>query len=74
MLPIGVERDLVGGDVGGSIMAVGPVVMAFTPGGNVLGDEARAQFLGFIHVTVSANASLSRWIVDGDKALPSGGG
>lgn len=67
---VGVERDLVGRDVGGCVRAVGPGRGALAPGGDVLGYEGGAELQSVGYGCVTAYAVVSCGVIYGDEALP----
>ena len=69
---VGVKRNLIRGDVGGGVRAVGPCVVALAPGGDVLGDEGGAELKGLGDGEVAGYAVGAGGVVDGDEALPGG--
>ena len=67
---VGVQRDLVGRDVGGRVRAVGPGRGALAPGGDVLGHEGGAELQGVGYGCVAGYAAVTGGVVYCDEALP----
>lgn len=65
-----VQRHFISVDHG--FIAVGPVVLALSPRGNMLADEVVTQLPGLIDVCESSNTTVAGWVVDRDQALPKG--
>lgn len=67
---VGIQTHFMCSDVFERILVVGPFIVAFPPGCDMLHDQVGALLLCFGDCDMAIQAKLAGWVVDGNQALP----